>query len=243
MTVLVGFCSSQHSASFLGSDDLEGHSRTRREKVCFIANRFLVGGLGADAAFLAAGVVGALGAEEVCFSDNSEHYPAADTAVLCEQIAEIIPTVARHLSKGLDDAIRDKKRSEEQAIEATAQLSQLVVIDTSAQRQRISLANFGRVYPPPNRVLPHVLEFPSDRVLRFGPNPVDELGDVPALAISEPFQWCQDRLREAASVAEKMGSSGMVGNLGSCYLVSPGRTLRRTIYRSGIDLALRHYPA
>jgi hypothetical protein len=241
MTVAFGFTSPGRQCSLLGSDDLEGMSGRRHEKVSFLFKRFLVGGLGNNTVFSAANLLDECGDDNTSFSDDSEYKSPQSTSDLCDQILEVLPVVVSHTHRAFLEAVHSKTRTLDQFRSLVAQPSKIVFIDT--QLYKMSLADFGDIYPPKERYKYHLQDLPSERVFRFGiDNPVD-LGSIPAEAVRRPFAWCGSQVKEANRWLTSIGRGGLLGNLGSCYLVKPSKALRRSCFASKVDLALRYFPA
>lgn len=243
MTVLFGFTSLERNASFLGGDDLEGMSGRRNDKVFEAQNRFLIGGLGNNTVFSAANLLSTYGEETTIFADGSSYQQATSIEELCGQIQAVLPIVADHTYKAIEAAVKTGQYSHAQLKILETQPSHLVIIDT--RQCRMALADFGNIYATLKGGSAHsytLSELEPECVFRFGIDKPLKLGLIPDIAFREAFAWCNEHLQVATEYLARIGRRGVLGKLGSCYLIAPGIRLRRTTFASTIELARMYYP-
>lgn len=241
MTVMLGFTSEKHKVSFLGADDLEAMSGQKEDKVNLFFKRFLVGGVGTNVVYKAANVLKAFENLDTFFSDGSQFEYPKSISSFCEAVATILPIVARHTYRGLENATTSGRLTQKQADLIKTMRNDLYLIDT--KEFRICHAAFDLVYPVKENYGFQIVVLPASRLFRFGIDEATDLGGITEEMRQPSLEWVGRRLNEAKQeVASGGGDPDLIGELGACYLSREGRIIRRTIHTSLKAVALRYFP-
>lgn len=240
MTVLFAFTSPKHNLSFLGSDDREGHTGQRHEKINILLNRLLFGCIGNNTLVTAANMAGYLGQEPTLLRDYSPYLPPDSLEKLCETICRVLPMIASTLERNMKESVTAGMRTAAQQLHLNQQRSSLALIDT--RTHRISIAEFGLIFPARNSYTFTLTDLPVERVFRFGINNPQDMGEIPSDAIMSPYDWCSGEIEQARILLERHGHKDVLGEIGCCYLVKSNEITKKSAYSSLEEMVLRYYP-
>lgn len=237
MTVLLGFTSPANKLSFMGSDDIESANATPKDKVALVFGRFLVGGIGDETIFCAIGVLGRLDKNTV-FTDGSKYVVPSSVEELCKDVCRVLPIISKHMSEGLDAAIARGDMPPFYGVALKQMNGTLFVIDI--QEFKIYFAEFGVLYRV-KEFKYKVTELEPEKLLRAGTDtPPKVLNELTPDVISDPFQWCSQKVDEAR---EEFKHKVPLGKLGMSFLVTPKGVTRQTgLFHSLEDVALKYFP-
>lgn len=240
MTVLIGFASPASRTSFLGSDDVEFHSRRTVDKVAIVLGRFLVGALGNDSAFDAVDTIARLGAVPTELRQGDSYLTPASIEDLCQAAAEVLALIVPLRIHDLDRAVALFVISDDQRAHLCKQPMQLVIIDASASR--LVLANFGEMSLLRTTFRPILDELLSNTCYRFGINEPRELGLISPSILRDPASWCATQIDAAKAYLRSLECDVPIGALGAWAFAGKRKFRFRSAYRSLTELAGHYHP-
>lgn len=229
MTVIFGFTNINKKTCFMGADDLEGHSKKRVDKIIRVFGRFVVGCVGANMALDAARVAGILWSERTLLRDLSEYKSIDSLDDFANSIAACVGKIVAVRYQSMMDAVEKGVRTKEQMEHLCSQNSTLVVLDTL--ERKIHELRFGKLFPPSTLNKIEIVDYPQDRIFRFGVNGTKDHGSVTKEANESPFAWCKEQVCLAKQEVEP-NVPGAIGELGCCYLVRGSRVTFKTAFES-----------